>query len=127
MAIKNFHPLLIVENIENLSNFLVEKFDFEVVFDSDWFKQLAHPAGQLGIMETNSMNQPDFLHPGFNGQGFVLTVEVEDADSRYADFDQDIVVHKLVTEEWGQRHFIIRAPENILIDVVNYTEPEDYT
>lgn len=98
---------------------------YEIIFNSDWYKQLVYKSQQLAIMKTNSANQPEFLHAKIDGNGFVFTIEVEDVDSLYSSFNQEIVVHKLVTEEWGQRHFIIQAPENILIDVVNHTEPDD--
>ena len=52
-------------------------------------------------MSENSQNQPDFLHAKLNGEGFVLTIEVEDADAIYKKFDRQTVVHELNTEEWG--------------------------
>jgi uncharacterized glyoxalase superfamily protein PhnB len=96
------------------------------VFESDWYLQLAHGEQQLGLMIENSSNQPKFLHKAFNGVGVVLTIEVADVDKIYDDFKDDNIVHDLVTEEWGQRHFILKAPGGILVDVINYMEPEEY-
>ncbi len=124
---KNSYPLYVVKDIEVLSNFLEKKFNYKRVFESDWYIQLANKEQQLGLMIENSSNQPEFLHQSFNGQGAVLTIEVENVDSFYGKFEKSEILHDLVTEDWGQRHFIIQAPEKVLIDVVEYSVPEDYS
>ena len=124
---KNSYPLFVVSDITESSKFFVEKFDYEAVFQSDWYIQLAHQDQQLGLMIKGSANQPKFLHQEFAGRGAVLTIEVEDVDKVYKTFAEEEIIYSLVTEEWGQRHFIVKAPGNIVVDVVNYTEPEDYS
>lgn len=50
--------------------------------------------------------------------------EVEDAEKEYERISGkglDIVV-ELKDEEWGQRHFIVRDPAGIYIDVVQQLE-----
>jgi uncharacterized glyoxalase superfamily protein PhnB len=81
---------------------------------------------QLGLMVENSSNQPQFLHKPFNGEGVVLTIEVVDVDKVYDDFKGDDIVHELTSEEWGQRHFMLKAPGGIVVDVINYMQPEEY-
>lgn len=124
---KNSYPLFIVTDINQTADCLKEKFGYEAVFESDWYIQLAHGEQQLGIMIENSENQPSFLHKPFSGAGAILTIEVADVDKIYPKFAKKEILHELVTEEWGQRHFIIQVPGKLIIDVVNYTQPEDYS
>lgn len=123
---KNAYPLFILKELNVLSKYLIEKFGYEIVFESDWYIQLQNGNNQIGLMIENSTNQPEFLHKKFNGSGVILTVEVENVDEVYKDFQANEVIHPITSEEWGQRHFIIKAPEGLIIDVVNYTKPEDY-
>lgn len=123
---KNSYPLFIVEDIVELSNYLKRYFEFEVVFESDWYLQLLNGSQQIGIMKPNLENQPKFLHKKFEGQGFVLTIEVEDLVKYYKEFTAKEVLLEITTEEWGQTHFITQAPSGLIVDVVKYTEPEDY-
>ena len=71
-------------------------------------------------MVPNADNQPKALHPGFTGQGIVLSVEVEDAASEWERLkDKGLkVIVDLRDEEWGQRHFILEDPAGVYVDVV---------
>ena len=56
-----------------------------------------------------------------------LTIEVENVDAVYSDLiakGVDIVI-ELRDEPWGDRHFAIRDPNGIGIDIVTYTAPEN--
>lgn len=123
---KNSFPIYIVDDIQNLSAYLEEKFNYKKVFDTDWYIHLKSSDQELGLMVKNLDNQPDFFREKFNSKGVVLTIEVEDIDSYYKVFSEDEIKYKLTTEDWGQTHFIIQAPENIYIDVVKYQNPEEY-
>jgi hypothetical protein len=112
--------------MKEVSAFFIEKFAFEPVFESDWYTQLDKNGTQIGIMIDNSKNQPKFLHEKFNGNGFVLTIEISDIHEYLKKFNESHIIYNLKTEKWGQTHFIVKGPGQILIDVVEYTRPEDY-
>jgi uncharacterized glyoxalase superfamily protein PhnB len=123
---KNSFPLFIVKDIQPISKYLQEKFGYTAIFEEDWYIQLENEGQELGLMIENSKNQPQFLHKPFNGTGVVLTIEVENVDEFYKNFEKDEIIYKLKTEDFGQRHFIIKAPQGIIIDVIEYISPDEY-
>lgn len=58
--------------------------------------------------------------------GLLLNVEVDDVDAVHAELesraDLDIVL-PLRSEDFGQRHFILAAPDDVLIDIIQPIEP----
>jgi uncharacterized glyoxalase superfamily protein PhnB len=122
-GMKTIYPLIITDKIKEAAKFHIDTFGFKAVFEQDWYIQLLHePSGsELAFMIPNAENQPAFLHPKFNGEGVVLSFEVDDARAEYdriskvgtASFTLDYT-----EEEWGQKHFIIRDPSGAYIDVV---------
>lgn len=122
---KKAYPLLITDTLQECARFYVQYFNFEKVFEQDWYIHLVHQSGaELAFMVPNAENQPEQLHQGFSGAGVVYSFEVEDAQKEYdrlAATDAPIVV-ALKTEEWGQKHFIVKDPAGIHIDVVEQLE-----
>ena len=69
--------------------------------------------------------QPAIFQPHFEGDGVIISLEVNDADLAYKyaqDNELDVVV-ALKSEEWGQRHFVLKDPNGTHVDVVQATEP----
>ena len=56
-----------------------------------------------------------------------LTIEVDDVDSIYNDLKKKGVPIKIDirNEPWGDRHFAIKDPNGIGIDIVTYTKPAE--
>lgn len=118
---KKLYPLVITENITDSAQFYIKNFGFEAVFEQDWYIQLLHKESgvELAFMVPNASNQPQELHPAFQGDGIVLSLEVDDAEAEYAKWqDEASVVVALRDEEWGQSHFIVRDPAGTYVDVV---------
>ena len=121
--INKLHPLTITNKLTETADFYRTFFDFEQVFTSDWYIQLAHKNGaEIAIMSPNLPNQPEFLHGAYGGTGIVFTFETEDAEKEYRDLQAKDVKFKLELrdEEWGQRHFILQDPSGVYVDVVQY-------
>lgn len=121
MKLQKLFPITITTEIKSCKEFYMKFFEFEVIFNSDWYIQLKHASGvELGFMLPNLETQPKFLHNPYSGNGIVLSFEVDDAKKEYmrlknlgADFDFD-----LKDEEWGQRHCMIKDPSGMIIDIV---------
>ncbi len=102
-------------------NFYLRFFEFEVIFDSNWYIQLKNASGtELAFMMPNLENQPKSLHSSYSSSGVVLSFEVEDAEGEFvklkelgATFELD-----LKDEEWGQRHCMLKDPSGMIIDIV---------
>jgi len=124
---KKIYPLLISNKLKECAAFYVEHFSFTTVFEQDWYVHLVHEksGAELAFMIPNAENQPKDLHPGFTGEGLVYGFEVEDAKQEYERLsskkDVEIIV-ELRDEEWGQRHFIVRDPAGVYVDVVQQLE-----
>lgn len=121
--INKLHPLIITENIKETIDFYKKYFDFEEVFASDWYVQIAHKGGaEIAVMLPNLPNQPDFLHTPFAGKGMIFTFETEDAEKVYKGLKSKgaLFTLELKDEEWGQRHFILEDPSGVYVDVVQY-------
>lgn len=124
---KKVYPLLITDKVKECVPLYVDNFGFTVVFEQDWYVHLVHEksGAELAFMAPDVDSQPKELHPGFGGEGIVYSFEVDSAESEYnrlASKDDVDIVLDLKDEPWGQRHFIMRDPAGILIDVVQQLE-----
>ena len=120
---KKLHPLTITPHIHETAEFYMILFGFEEVFTSDWYIQLAHQDGmEIALMLPRQQNQPAFLHDAYSGKGIVYTFEVSNATEVYEKLQSEGVsfIYDLRDEEWGQRHFMLRDPAGVVVDVVEY-------
>ena len=95
-------------------------------FDPKFYLHLVSPDNgvQLGFMLPNLESQPTLLHPKMVTEGYVISLEVADAQKAYEqvkDLKLDIVF-PLKEEVWGQRHFIIQDPAGFYLDIVEHLE-----
>ena len=108
--------------VQESKAFYVRLFGCEVVYDSDWFVLLQLGGSELGFMLPDLETQATLFRPAFQGKGLWIAVDVEDVDQQY---------HRLKTmgvpievelrdEAWGDRHFAIRDPNGIGIDIVQH-------
>lgn len=117
------HPLTITTKMKESAEFYVTYFGFSPVFESDWYLQLAHTSGaELAFMLPGLESQPEFLRHELSSAGMVFTLETDDATSEYERLTAAgaPIIHTLTDEEWGQRHFILKDPAGVFVDVVQY-------
>lgn len=125
--LKNIYPLIITDKLNEVKEFYCEVLGFSAVFESDWYIQLEKDNNQIAFMIENSENQPNFLYDKFDGKGLVITFEYDDVDEVYKNFPKkESILQELKDEEWGQRHFLVKDPIGIIVDLVKYSSPEDY-
>lgn len=128
-TLTNAYPLIITQDITRCAAFYTEHFDFDIVFEADWYIQLLSSNGiELGILIEGAGNQPDALKTAYAGSGVVFTFEVENAKAEYEQFKASGTecLLEYTEEDWGQKHFIIQDPAGMFIDIVERTTPEDY-
>ena len=116
------YPVVITPNLEECRDFYVDHFGFDIVFEADWYIQLKHENGiELGFMRPNLSNQPPFLHETYDGKGIIVTYEVGDAGREYEKaqkIEGVMIVYPYTEEEWGQKHFILKDPAGVFVDIV---------
>ena len=117
--LSSFYPVLMSTNVAQASEFYVRHLGFEVVFEADWYVSLKRDQWELAILAHDHATIPaDFRSPV---NGLLLNFEVEDVDAEYTRLVTDAGLSERLSirsEDFGQRHFIIEAPDGVLIDVI---------
>ena len=120
---------VITPKLEETKAFYTGLLNFGITFENDFYVLLHTPNHQaaLSFLQPDHSTQQPLFQPAFTGHGMYLTIEVENVDAVYSDLKAkgvDIVI-ELRDEPWGDRHFAIRDPNGIGIDIVTYTAPEN--
>ncbi len=132
MQHRSLFPVIVTSALAAARDFYVHHLGFHVVFDADWYVQLHAPRvdggvpSELVFMSPDLTSQPFPLRSAFNGQGMIVTIEVNDVDTLYERLQEAgyEMVLELQDEPWGQRHFLLRDPSGTLLDVVSGTARE---
>ncbi|WP_010273188.1 VOC family protein [Paenibacillus senegalensis] len=130
MRINSFYPVLMSSKVTESREFYTRHFGFEVVYEADWYVSLRAADGsspfELAVLDASHPTIPASFRNAV--QGLLLNFEVEDADAEY---ERLIVQEKLPLElalrdeEFGQRHFITKDPNGVLIDVIQIIPPSE--
>lgn len=115
------------DDLARTRDWYLELFDYEVVFDSDWFVQLQRtgsPQLEIGIIARDHEIVPEpFRHAPAGG---MLTIVVDDADAIHtcalaAGVD---IVEAPRNLFYGQRRLVLRDPDGALVDVSSACDPD---
>jgi catechol 2,3-dioxygenase-like lactoylglutathione lyase family enzyme len=124
---QSLFPDICTDDVKASRDFYVALLGFEVAFEIDWYVQLrapAQPAVQLAFVKRDHPSVP----AGFGAapRGVLVTVETEDVDAVHARAERLglEIVYALRDEAWGQRHFMARDPNGLLVDVVQLIPPD---
>ncbi|MCB0881865.1 MAG: VOC family protein [Thermoleophilia bacterium] len=124
--VTSVYPVLMVDDVPAAVAFFRDHLGFGTTFESDWYVSLARPEGhELAVLQADHPTVPD-THRGARAAGSLLNVEVEDVDAEFARMVGDAglePVRDLRSEDFGQRHFIVRGPEGVLVDVITPIPP----
>ena len=125
MTTQALYPVTMSSDPRATAAFYRELLAFQTTFEADWYVSLAAPGGtpQLATVARNHPSIPAGF--GVAPAGTLITVEVDSADrvrARATAMDSPIEL-ELRDEAWGQRHFITRDPDGLLVDVVELIPP----
>ncbi len=125
MSLTGFFPVLLSRNVQHAQAFFERCFGMATRFECDWYVHLAHPtmAFEVAVMTTAHESLPPFAQTP--ASGVLLSFEVSDATAEHARLASIGVelVHGLRDEAWGQRHFMLRGPDGVLVDVIERIAP----
>ncbi|HHG90124.1 MAG TPA: glyoxalase [Devosia sp.] len=126
MKSTQYYPVIMTEDVLGTSAFYVDNFRFKPQFESDWYIHLQSSEDKmvnLAILDGQHETVPEVARGRVGG--LILNFEVEDVDVEYARVEQAglPVLLQLRNEPFGQRHFITRDPNGVLIDVIKPIPP----
>ena len=126
MKCTQYYPVIMTGDVAGTARFYQDHFRFKPVFDSDWYVHLQSeedPSVNLAVLDGDHETVPE--EGRGRATGLLLNFEVEDVDAvheRVASAGLPIL-RSLRDEEFGQRHFITRDPNGVLIDVIKPIPP----
>ena len=126
MKITSYYPVIMTRDVAGTAAFYAAHFGFRAVFSSDWYVHLqfgGDPSVNLAILDSEHDTIPsEARRPA---AGMILNFEIEDPDALYREVlaaGLPILV-PLRDEPFGQRHFITKDPNGVLIDVIKPIPP----
>ncbi|MET2830871.1 VOC family protein [Mesorhizobium shangrilense] len=126
MKTTSYYPVLMTGDVAGTAAFYVEHFDFKPLFESDWYVHLQSVDSKrvnLGIVQGDHETIPQ--EGRGRTSGLLINFEVADPDAVYARATAAglPILRTLRDEPFGQRHFITRDPNGVLIDVIKPIPP----
>jgi catechol 2,3-dioxygenase-like lactoylglutathione lyase family enzyme len=127
VKVSSFYPVIGTTKLQEARDFYTRLLGFEATFEADWYVSLRRP-GDPGY----ELALVDPAHPtipagyGAPAQGLLLNLEVEDVDAEWARLIEGEGLHPVLairSEDFGQRHFIVADPSNVLIDIITPIPP----
>ncbi|TDC15940.1 glyoxalase/bleomycin resistance/extradiol dioxygenase family protein [Streptomyces sp. 8K308] len=121
--LSGFYPVIASRDVAASHRFYADHFGFAATFEADWYVSLHRPDApryELALLDHAHPTIPEGHRTAIRG-GLLLNFEVDDVDAEHrrlvgrAGLPE---VLSLRTEEFGQRHFIVAAPDGVLIDVI---------
>ncbi|WP_030748668.1 VOC family protein [Streptomyces griseus] len=131
-ALGGFYPVLATRDVAASRDFYTRHLGFEVTFEADWYVSLRRPDApqyELALLDHAHPTVPEGHRAALRG-GLLLNFEVDDVDAEHRRLVTGAGLTEVLTlrtEEFGQRHFIVAAPDGVLIDVITVVPPtEEY-
>lgn len=126
MKCTQYYPVIQTDDVAATTAFFVEHFRFNIGFESDWYCHLQSsedPTVNVAILNGDHETIPE--EGRGTSRGLILNFEVEDVDAVFARLKHSglPILKPLTNEAFGQRHFITRDPNGVLIDVIKPIPP----
>lgn len=117
-----FAPEVYTPKVEESKAFYCSHLGFKVKVELEGFVVLQHAkdtAYEILFCAPDSPYVDPIFHPTFSGQGLIFQIEVDDVEAEYKRLKDKIpIALALINEEVNGKHFTIKDPNGILIDIV---------
>jgi catechol 2,3-dioxygenase-like lactoylglutathione lyase family enzyme len=128
-TLTSFYPVICSQQLTDSVEFYTTLLGFEKTFETDWYVSLRLPKPphyELALVDAGHETLPKaFRRPV---QGLLLNFEVTDVDAEHSRLVEQAGLRpelSLRNEDFGQRHFIIAAPDGVLIDIITPIAPSE--
>jgi catechol 2,3-dioxygenase-like lactoylglutathione lyase family enzyme len=121
-SVESIYAVVSCPDVDAARDFYAPLLDLDVVFECGWYTLLrspVSPAVQLAFVTAGHETVPDALD--HQAAGVLISVEVPDVDAVHvrAQAMGAEVVWSLRDEVFGQRHFMVRDPTGLVLDVIS--------
>ena len=128
MRCKQFYPVIMTDDVATTAAFYERSFRFARAFDSDWYVHLQsteQPSVNIAVLKGDHETIP--AEGRGAASGVLINFEVEDVDVEFANAERLglPILLALRDEPFGQRHFITKDPNGVLIDVIQPIPPSE--
>ncbi|WP_422377077.1 VOC family protein [Roseibium sp.] len=129
MKCTQYYPVLMTSKVAETSRFYQDNFRFKAIFEADWYVHLQSEDDDkvnLAVLDQTHETIPEEGR-GNGAGGMLLNFEVEDVDAIYEEAKSKglPILLALRDEPFGQRHFITKDPNGVLIDVIKPIPPSE--
>lgn len=127
MKVTSYYPVVMTEDVAGTASFYRSHLGFTPMFTSDWYVHLQladDPSVNLAVLDGRHETVPAVARGQVVG-GLLLNFEVDDPDAVHERFRAAglPILLPLRDEAFGQRHFITRDPNGVLIDIIKPIPP----
>lgn len=118
------YPVLMSADVPAAAAFYREHLGFETTFEAEWYVSLVREGHELALLDPTHPTIPE----GYRGRtatGVLLNLEVDDVDAVHAELAGRPGIEialPLRSEDFGQRHFVVAAPDGVLVDIITPIE-----
>lgn len=126
MKTTSYYPVIMTGDVAGTAAFYVKHFRFDSQFDAGWYVHLRSAEDRdvnLAIVQGDHETIPE--EGRGRVAGLLINFEVKDVDAVHARVVAEglPILRSLRDEDFGQRHFITRDPNGVLIDVITPIPP----
>jgi hypothetical protein len=120
MSFSAIYPVLCVDDPIKAAESFTKAFGLRPVFKENWYVHLKSESHQIGFVSDKHESIP--IEIGYKSQGNFITIDSNDVNESWKKLkDEFEVLVPIKNEPWGQRHFICRLYDGVVVDVVQFT------
>lgn len=124
MSVTSLYPVLMSKDVAAAAAFYRDVIGFESTFESDWYVSMRLGQFELAVLAYDHETVPEgYRTPP---RGVIVNLEVDDVDAVHDRLTSRFGLEPLLAirdESFGQRHFIVAAPDGVLLDVIQPVPP----
>lgn len=122
MKIKRVDATISTNKLQESKTFYMKHFDFQLLYESDWYIELIARDLASGISFTLPQREEGEF---FNGKGLIISFEVDDVDAEYKRLKAEglHIYQEMQDKPWGERSFVINDPNGIHLYIYKSIAP----
>lgn len=124
MTVTGCYPVLMTPDVARTAAFYREVLGFTPTFTADWYVSMRLGDHELAVLRFDHPTVPERFRAV--PRGIIVNIEVDDVDTVHERLTREhglTPILPLRDEDFGQRHFIVAGPDEVLVDIIQPIEP----